>query len=229
MTKKIKIIFSFFIFLSLLQQSSLLFAMEQDENDVVVHIWRSINTTEKWGHASLETKKYHISLWPQGGPRIVMSCPAAILTSLGADIKAKKGKKPDASYSFNSRVLDTEVSSLKINRKFEEFLLYNDISLSDWNKEDQINLHRTRWSHNAAPNDKEKFYISPNSCVAFAWRFLDIGIAEPESFLTTVRDVLNYIPTPLIGNPVEGITTVGQFEEILQNRLKRKYWWPKFS
>jgi hypothetical protein len=150
MLRKILLIFLFGFFIS---QNTSLTAM--NDEDVIVHIWRP--TSKRWGHVSLETKNYYMSLQPKNGKKLTSASEGTIVTDLKADIYLEAGEQ-DANYVLNSDALNCDLSVSKINSKFEEFLSFNEISLDSCKGKSLHNLPYSQWACGGVLEEDQDHY-----------------------------------------------------------------------
>ena len=102
------------------------FASYVGEEDLTVHIWRPTSSGLPWGnygHVSLETEDYYISFWPYEKKQVFGSVTSAVVTSYDEDVKQEE-KNQDNYFTLKA--------NSQINKKFENFLDWNDIK---WNTE----------------------------------------------------------------------------------------------
>jgi hypothetical protein len=96
-----------------------------------VYIW-SPDENSRYGHAALQTDKYHISFWSEeavadcGKMRTVTEgIPGSLVFHQKRDMELEENRLPTATYQIGS------VTNEAINRIHEEFLLYNKIHPAD--------------------------------------------------------------------------------------------------
>lgn len=105
---------------------------EYRRNCVTILIWEPNPPDNNYGHAAIQTDKYHMSFWPDGSVKqmgakkcVIKGIPASIVLHHLYD-KQLEGNRP-ATYTISLRNVDMEM----VNMAFEELLNYNGIPHSD--------------------------------------------------------------------------------------------------
>lgn len=105
---------------------------EYRSNCVTVLIWEPNPPQNAYGHAAIQTDKYHMSFWPDGkvdemGRKkcLTEGVPASLVFHHLYD-KQLEGKRP-ATYTISLRNVDMEM----VNMAYEELLNYNGVPHSD--------------------------------------------------------------------------------------------------
>lgn len=172
-----------------------------------VYIW-SPDENNRFGHAALQTDKYHISFWSEQdvkdcgkGKAATVGIPGSLVIHQQLDMELEGNRLPTATYQIDT------VTNEAINRIHEEFLLYNKIhpadvtmeaaeKLLDENKTPEVPVGKTPYSYladirgqismfdlvqpaNLINTGKPPWYHSKQSCLSLCYHM--ILNADPQS------------------------------------------------
>lgn len=174
---------------------------------VVVLIWLPTKDN-KFGHAALQTDKYHMSFWPDGD----VKSDLGVFDALGGGVNASLVFHQDLDYSLEGKRDPNQhrianVTDNEVNRVYERLLAYNDIDPASvtLNKAEEIiqqrdrpeiSLSKTQYTYLArfikSKNEHKNFlealsqgyngpfYHHPQSCVSFCFNLVEMADPHPE-------------------------------------------------
>jgi hypothetical protein len=181
----------------------------------IVYIW-SPDEENKYGHASLQTDKYHISFWPNGSVKrdfgvwetAFDGVEAALFFHQELDRYYEGNRKATAMYQI------VNATDEAINRVHEEFLHYNGIEpeevtleaaekITEKKEEPMKTVSKTKYSFVAdLVRDKRKtkskwetflhgenipFYHEKQSCVSFCFNTIEMADPNPRVCFVDAR------------------------------------------
>jgi hypothetical protein len=180
----------------------------------IVYIWSPKIGTNPYGHAALQTDKYHISFWPDGDVKEELGVVKTALVGVDASLvfhpeldRYYEGKRrPTGEYEI------VNVTNEAINGIHEEFLHYNGINPADVTLEaaeelvdafelkvgearPEMSVSRTPYSYIAIVEEKtmfdtmrwpssSPFYHSKQSCVSFCFNLIKKAARNPQLHFT---------------------------------------------
>ncbi len=170
-------------------------------NATTVLLWEP-DVDNTYGHATVQTKTYHISLWPDGDVKndfgvwntLTKGVPGSLNFHHQLDY-ILEGKRKPKQYFLE------KIPALKVDQAYEEMLEYNDITpdrvtLNAGEEQvlkkikPEISLSKSLYSFKGGGCIKDGFYKYPQSCTTFSASLLNIaneGIVE--EYLNRVSNI----------------------------------------
>ncbi len=203
-----------------------------------VMIWEPYGDNT-YGHAAIQTKTYHMSLWPDGDVKEdygrwsgITGVPGSLNFHHNYD-RHLEGKRDPKIYNLES------ISYFNINEAYETVLEYNNITpdkvtldegeeiLSNKNRP-EIRLPKSIWCLEGNYYTNDNFYKYPQSCTTFSLALLSFHNDDVRRFMNNrVRK-----QQPMLGgfhaieppNPlVKGMLTVRGFNNIVEELEKNEH------
>lgn len=150
-------------------------------NAVTILIWDP--TDENYGHAAIQTKTYHMSLWPDGDAKRDYSIwenlrgvPGSLHLHQNWDFYWEGNRQPIQYYLEG-------ISHSRIDEAYEKILEYNNITpdnatldyandLISKKKDAEIGLSKSKWILSGGNYLNKTFYKKPHSCTTFSLSLL---------------------------------------------------------
>jgi hypothetical protein len=197
-----------------------------------VYIWYP-DKDHPYGHAALQTAKYHISFWPDGDTSelgktraVLKGVPGSLHFHHELDRYCEGNRLPTGIYKI------LYATDEAINRIYEEFLQYNGIDPADvtleageklvrQNKRPEVSVSLTKYAFvpDQAIDYSLKFYTHENNCVSTCCNM--ILTANPKSFLNKILLGMFDVVTLQIFD----VFTVTWFERHIKKHWVKDKWW----
>ena len=186
-----------------------------------------------YGHAALQTAKYHISFWPDGDVKeeldairtAINGVPASLHFHHELDRHYEGNRLPTGSYEIDNATDNT------INDIYEEFLEYNGIDpanvtmeaakkLIDKKKKPEATVSKTPYSFSPLLKSERRFYHAKQNCVSLCFNLIQAANPTMKSinFLLYVYGILT------VQNVIQ-IATVPWFESYIKKHWVKDNWW----
>ena len=149
-------------------------------DDVIINIWRPTYPGRIGyydGHASLQTREHYMSFRPQEKEETSEAFTSILVTNIGADIAKEGDRLPHVRYTLNKKTLGLDIDPKRINKKFEDFLEFNNLELSSLKQKEQLNTQNTKWTDKVLLEFEsgKPFYTGSQSSTTFVMNLLDSG------------------------------------------------------
>ena len=202
-----------------------------------VLIWDKDGNENPYGHAAVQTRTYHMSLWPDGDVKrdfgtwntLTNGCRGALNYHHHVDCILERGRKPKI-YTLEG------ISEYKVNSAYEEMLHYNDITPDTVTLEaaqeklnkgvslygsvelgskysPEITLKRSLYTYLGINHGKDEFYKYKQSCTSFSLSVLKNG-----GFKYAENIVRPIVVTGRHGSHSEAVY-VWSFEQAIKNYI----------
>lgn len=177
-------------------------------NATTVLLWEP-ESRNPYGHATIQTGIYHMSLWPDGDVKNDYGTVNTYMNGITGSLVYHhnldyllEGKREPKRYPLEN------ISTSSINAAYEEMLNYNDITPDrvtleeggkkcEERKRPEITLSNTRYTFKGVNYEEEEFYKFPQSCTSFSLSILRRGGFTYNQGLLLHRSIYETTYTPL--------------------------------
>lgn len=181
-------------------------------------IWDQSET--RFGHASIYTDKYHMSLWPDGNYKGNLSYLSAIKNGIDASIIYHYDYDKELEDKKDPIVIETDVSCDNLNRIYEKFLNFNEITpdnvtieagkeMLENGKKPQKKLNKTKYSIRGTKFQNYDFYKYYQSCTTFCLGLIinagDTNLSDKYSSTISAFEILIPSVSRLIALPLSSL------------------------
>lgn len=198
-------------------------------------IWRPTYDNH-YGHAALQTQKYHMSFWPDGDVKQDLGVLETFVKGVQSSLVFHQNLDYFLEVNENPEIIriDSLVNEKKLNELYEEMLNYNNITPDTVTLEKgekitrkelrpEISLEKSLYSSCGEAYTSNDFYRYKQSCTTFSLGLLvNRIVALVSKFSLGLRESIipiERIKTLTLESLAKGIITVNEFEQMIRNTL----------